>query len=256
METNKDLFNLDGEIAIVTGAGKGIGKMLAAGLAIYGATVVIADIDEENGKKTVAEIEKAGGNAIYANINVTNSKQVNGLIKKIMDTYDKIDILVNNAGTVVRKSVLETTDEEWDKVLNLNLKSTFICAKAVAPYMIEKNKGKIINIGSVSSFLGHPDHGAYAASKGGIRMLTKVMAVEWGKYGINVNCIAPGYMKTPMTEGFLKVKENYDSIVNKIPLNRVGVPEDLIGAVVFLSSKASSYITGHTLLVEGGRTAD
>lgn len=256
MEIKKDLFNLDGEVAIVTGSGKGLGKMLAVGLAIYGATVVIADIDEENGKKTASEIEEAGGKAIFRSIDVTNAEQVSSLVGELKNRFGKIDILVNNAGTVIRKSILDTTDEEWDKVLNLNLKSVFICAKAVAPCMIDNNKGKIINMGSVSSFLGHPDHGAYAASKGGIRILTKVMAVEWGKYGINVNCIAPGYMKTPMTEGLLKNKENYDRIVSKIPLNRVGMPDDLMGAVVFLASKASDYITGHTLLVEGGRTAD
>lgn len=255
--TNKNnLFDLTGEIAIVTGGGKGIGKGLATGLADYGATVVILDIDEESGKKAVGEIEAKGVNAVFKKADVTKFNEVHNVVQEIIKEYGKIDILVNNTGTVIRKDVLETSEDEWDKVLTLNLKSHFICAKAVAPSMIERKKGKIIEIGSVSSFLAHPKHTAYAASKGGVRMLIKALAQDLSKYGINVNGIAPGYIKTPMTEGFLAVKENYDSVVNKIPLRRVGVPEDLIGAVVFLASRASDYVTGHLLPVEGGRMID
>ncbi|MDN5300913.1 MAG: gluconate 5-dehydrogenase [Thermoanaerobacteraceae bacterium] len=255
--TNKNnLFDLTGEIAIVTGGGKGIGKGLATGLADYGATVVILDIDEESGKKAVGEIEAKEVNAVFKKADVTKFNEVHNVVQEIIKEYGKIDILVNNTGTVIRKDVLETSEDEWDKVLTLNLKSHFICAKAVAPSMIERKKGKIIEIGSVSSFLAHPKHTAYAASKGGVRMLIKALAQDLSKYGINVNGIAPGYIKTPMTEGFLAVKENYDSVVNKIPLRRVGVPEDLIGAVVFLASRASDYVTGHLLPVEGGRMID
>jgi len=251
-----NLFDLTGEVAIVTGGAKGIGKGIAKGLAEYGAKVVIFDIDAESANETVEEIKKMGGYAVFKKVDVTKTDEVNKAVSEVLDEFGKIDILVNNAGTVVRKSVLDTTDQDWDKVINLNLKGAFLCARAVGPSMIKRRKGKIINIGSVSSFLGHPDHAAYGASKGGIRILTKVLAVEWGKYGINVNGIAPGYVKTPMTEDYLRVKRNYESIVSKIPLNRVAVPEDLIGPVVFLASKASDYISGHMLLVDGGRTAD
>lgn len=256
MNMTNNLFDLTGEVAIVTGGAKGIGKGIAKGLAEYGAKVVIFDIDAESANETVEEIKKMGGYAVFKKVDVTKTDEVNKAVSEVLDEFGKIDILVNNAGTVVRKSVLDTTDQDWDKVINLNLKGAFLCARAVGPSMIKRRKGKIINIGSVSSFLGHPDHAAYGASKGGIRILTKVLAVEWGKYGINVNGIAPGYVKTPMTEDYLRVKRNYESIVSKIPLNRVAVPEDLIGPVVFLASKASDYISGHMLLVDGGRTAD
>jgi len=256
MAIKNNLFDLTGEVAIVTGGGKGIGKGLAKGLADYGAAVVILDIDEESGEKTAEEIKATGGKAAFKKVDVTKFSEVNNVVQEILKEYGKIDILVNNVGTVIRKDVLETSEEEWDKILTLNLKSHFLCAKAVAPSMIERRKGKIIEIGSVSSFLAHPKHTAYAASKGGIRMLIKALAQDLSRYGINVNGIAPGYIRTPMTEDFLAVKENYDAVVSKIPLGRVGVPEDLIGAVVFLASRASDYITGHLLPVEGGRMID
>jgi 2-deoxy-D-gluconate 3-dehydrogenase len=256
MTAKNNLFDLTGEIAIVTGGGKGIGRGLAKGLADYGATAVILDIDEDSGKRTVEEIKATGGNTVFKKTDVTSFDEVNDVIQDILKECGKIDILVNNVGTVLRKDVLETSEQEWDKIIDLNLKSHFICAKAVAPSMIEKGKGKIIEIGSVSSFLAHPKHTAYAVSKGGIRMLIKALAQDLSKYGINVNGIAPGYIKTPMTENFLAVKENYDAVVSKIPLGRVGVPEDLVGAVVFLASRASDYITGHLLPVEGGRMID
>ncbi|MDK2902028.1 MAG: hypothetical protein PWR14_932 [Thermosediminibacterales bacterium] len=256
MAIKNNLFDLTGEVAIVTGGGKGIGKGLAKGLADYGAAVVILDVDEESGEKTAEEIKTTGGKTAFKKVDVTKFSEVNNVVQEILKEYGKIDILVNNVGTVIRKDVLETSEEEWDKILTLNLKSHFLCAKAVAPSMIERRKGKIIEIGSVSSFLAHPKHTAYAASKGGIRMLIKALAQDLSRYGINVNGIAPGYIRTPMTEDFLAVKENYDAVVSKIPLGRVGVPEDLIGAVVFLASRASDYITGHLLPVEGGRMID
>jgi 2-deoxy-D-gluconate 3-dehydrogenase len=249
-------FNLTGEVAIVTGGAKGIGKGIAKALAEYGANVIIFDIDVENGKETIDEIKASGGEVVFKEVNVTKSDEVKNVISEILEEYGKIDILVNNAGTVVRKSALDTSEEDWDKVLTLNLKSHFICAKAVAPSMIERKKGKIIEIGSVSSFLGHPDHAAYAASKGGVRLLIKALAREWSEYGINVNGIAPGYIRTPMTEPYLAKKDNYQSVVSKIPMGRVGEVEDIGKVAVFLASKASDYVAGQLILVDGGRTVD
>ncbi len=256
MAVKENLFDLTEEVAIVTGGAKGIGQGLAKGLANYGASVVILDLDEESGKKTIENIKAAGGKVAFKKTDVTKYDEANDAVQELLKKYGKIDILVNNVGTIIRKDVLETSEVEWDKILTLNLKSHFLCAKAVAPSMIERRKGKIIEVGSVSSFLAHPKHTAYAASKGGIRMLIKALAQDLSKYGINVNGIAPGYIKTPMTEGFLAVKENYDSVVSKIPLGRVGTIEDLVGAVIFLASRASDYITGHLLPVEGGRMID
>jgi len=244
-------FDLTDEVAIVTGGAKGIGKGIAKALAGYGANVVILDIDVQSGNEAVDEIKDLGGKAVFKKVNVTNSDEVNKIVAEILNEFGKIDILVNNAGIVVRKSALDTSDEEWDKVLTLNLKSHFICAKAVAP-----SKGKIIEIGSVSSFLGHPNHAAYAASKGGIRLLIKALAREWSEYGINVNGIAPGYTRTPMTEPYLSKKENYKNVVSKIPMNRVGEIEDIAKIIIFLASSASDYIAGQLLLVDGGRTVD
>lgn len=253
---SKRLFDLSGEVAIVTGGAKGLGRGMALGLAEHGAKIAIIDSDHESAKDTIDEIKKMGIEAIHIGSDITNSKQVNEMVQKVLDQYGKIDILVNNAGTVVRKPILETTDEEWDRVLAVNLKGQFICARAVGPHMIEREKGKVINIGSVSSFLGHPGRGAYGASKGGVRILIKVLAVEWGKYNINVNGIAPGYTRTPMTADYLSDKDAYNTIVSKIPLNRVAEIEDYVGPVVFLASKASDYVSGQLLLVDGGRTAD
>ncbi len=252
----QNLFNLTGEIAIITGGAKGLGKGMAIGLAENGATVVIIDIDKKEGLKTIEEINSSGYKAVLKAGDITNKEAVKKIVKDVLQEYGKIDILVNNAGFVIRKDALNTTDEEWDKLMNLNLKSHFVMVKAVLPSMIEQRKGKIIEIGSVSSFLGHPVHTAYAASKGAIRLFIKTLAQDYGKFNIYANGIAPGYIKTPMTAGFLEDENNYNSVVGKIPIGRVGIPEDLVGPVVFLASKASDYIQGHMLPVEGGRLVD
>lgn len=252
----QNLFDLTGEIAIVTGAAKGLGKGMAKGLAANGATVVIVDVDEKEGLKTAEEIRNDGNNAILKLGDITNYTVVKRITEEVIQEFGKIDILVNNAGLVVRKAALDTSEEEWDKVMNLNIKSHFLMVKAVLPFMMAKRKGKVIEIGSVSSFLGHPVHAAYAASKGAIRLFIKSLAQDYGKHNIYINGIAPGYIRTPMTEDFLKNEDTYKSIVSKIPIGRAGTPEDLVGPVVFLASKASDYVQGHLLPVEGGRLVD
>lgn len=251
----QSLFDLSEKVAIVTGGAKGIGKELCLGLARHGANVVVADIDSDGGRKTVSEIEASGTQGLFVETDVTNPDDIKRLVNQVLSNFGKIDILVNNAGVVVRKPVLETTDDDWDRVMRINLKSQFMCAKAVGPSMIERRRGKIINIGSICSVLGHPNRVAYATSKGGVALLTKVLAVEWGVYNINVNAIAPGYIRTPMTADYLADKANYDEVVSRIPMGRVGVTTDLVGPLVFLASDASNYVSGHVLLVDGARTA-
>ena len=256
MDYFKDLFDLSGEIAIVTGGASGIGKGISQGLACFGAKVIILDIDQKKGQETLAEFKKENERIYFKKVNLLDSGQVNESIQDILTKFGKIDILVNNVGATIRKYAVDLTEEDWDKTLNLNLKSHFICSKAVAPSMITRKKGKIIEIGSVSSFLGHPKRVAYASSKGGIRLMFKVLASEWGQYNINVNGIAPGFIKTPLTANLLSDEKEYQDIISKIPLGRTGLPIDLVGTAVFLASKASNYLSGQLILVDGGRTAD
>jgi len=256
MNRFKDLFDLSGEIAIVIGGASGIGKGISQGLACFGAKVIIFDIDRKKGQETLTELNRDTERIYFKKVNVLDSAQVNKSIQDILTKFGKIDILVNNVGITIRKYAIDMTEEDWDKTLNLNLKSHFICAKAVAPSMITRKKGKIIEIGSVSSFLGHPKRVAYASSKGGIRLMIKVLAREWSQYNINVNGIAPGFIKTPLTADLFSNEKEYQNIICKIPLGKVGLPEDLVGTAVFLASKASNYLSGQLILVDGGRTID
>jgi len=252
----KDLFGLSGEIAIVTGGASGIGKGISQGLAYFGAKVIIFDIDQKKGQETLTELNKETERIYFKKVNLLDSGQINQSIQDILTKFGEIDILVNNVGATIRKYAIDLTEEDWDKTLNLNLKSHFICSKAVAPSMITRKKGKIIEIGSVSSFLGHPKRVAYASSKGGIRLMIKVLAREWGQYNINVNGIAPGFIRTPLTANLLSNEKEYQDIISKIPLGKVGLPADLVGTAVFLASKASDYLSGQLILVDGGRTVD
>lgn len=256
MDYFKDLFDLSGEIAIVTGGASGIGKGISQGLAYFGAKVIILDIDQKKGQETLAELNKENERIYFKKVNLLDSGQVNESIQDILTKFGEIDILVNNVGATIRKYAVDLTEEDWDITLNLNLKSHFICSKAIAPSMITRKKGKIIEIGSVSSFLGHPKRVAYASSKGGIRLMIKVLAREWGQYNINVNGIAPGFIKTPLTANLLSNEKEYQDIISKIPLGKVGLPADLVGTAVFLASKASNYLSGQLILVDGGRTVD
>jgi len=251
-----NLFDLSAEIAIVTGGASGIGKAISKGLACFGAKVIILDINREKGEETVVELNKKIERVYYRQVDLLNYNEIKKAIKEILHQFGKIDILVNSVGITIRKQALETSEEDWDKTLDLNLKSHFLCAKEVVASMITRRKGKIIEIGSVSSFLGHPKRVAYAASKGGIRLMIKVLAREWSQYNINVNGIAPGFIKTPLTSDLLSKQEEYDSIISRIPQGRLGLPEDLIGISVFLSSQASNYLTGQLIIVDGGRTID
>ncbi|MFC4767844.1 SDR family NAD(P)-dependent oxidoreductase [Effusibacillus consociatus] len=247
-------FDLTGKIALVTGGSKGIGFGMANALANYGATVVITSRGTEEGRLAEERLRAAGFQACYIPTDVTKKAEVKELVAKVVEYFGSIDILVNNAGMNIRKRLVEVEESDWDKVLNVNLKGIFLVGQAVARQMMRQGRGRIINISSILGSVGMPFQTSYAASKGGINQLTKVWAGELAPYNITVNAIAPGYIKTPMTEGWLSDPERYRNIVNSIMQKRVGELSDLAGPIVFLASDSSAYITGQVLYVDGGWT--
>ncbi len=249
------IFDLTGKIAIVTGGSRGLGKAISLGFAKFGANVVIADILEEEAKESVKEIEKLGVKAIFVKTDVSKKEDVENMVKKTVEKFGKIDVLVNNAGIYRRKPTETLEESEWDKIMDVNLKGQFLCAKAVGEVMIRQKSGKIINIASVAGEFAFPQSAAYNSSKAGVIMLTKTLAIDWAKHNIQVNAIAPGVFETPMTSGLLRDEGFKEIIKNNIPLGRSGEPNELVGTAVFLASDASSYVTGSVITVDGGWTA-
>lgn len=252
----KGLFDLKDKVAIITGGAGGLGRNIAIGLAEYGCHVVVVDKNVSQVNSIEEKVTVMGNTFRKLEVDVTNARQVDEMVQTVYDEFGKIDILVNCAGINNRLPVIDFPEDEWDKIININLKATFLCSKAVTNVMLKQQAGKIINMGSVSSLLGHPNHSAYAASKGGVYLFTKVLAMETAKHGINVNCIGPAYIETDLTKDYLKKANNYQKIVSTIPMGRLGRPEDIVGAVIYLASRASDFVTGTILLVDGGRCAD
>lgn len=252
----RELFDLSDRVALVTGASGGLGREIARGLAEYGAHVAFADLFPEKANETIAEIVSLGRKTGSYKVDVRKPDQVHRMVDAVFSDFGRIDILVNSAGVNNRKPIVDYTPEEWKEIIDINLNGTFYCSQAAGRIMLRQGRGKIINMGSVSSLLGHPHHGPYAASKGGVALLTKVLAVEWAKSGINVNAVCPAYIQTPLTEDYLATGDHYAKIASTIPMGRLGRPSDVVGAVVFLASDAASFVTGHLLLVDGGRCAD
>ncbi|KKM10107.1 hypothetical protein SY88_15835 [Clostridiales bacterium PH28_bin88] len=252
----KNLFDLTDRVVLITGAAGGLGQEMALGLAEYGADIAMADLFPEKIEKTLTGITSLGRKALIYKVDVTDREAVYRMVREVHQDFGKIDVLINSAGVNSRKPAVEYTEDEWDRILDINLKGTFLCTQAVGKIMLAQGRGKVINMGSVSSVLGHPHHGPYAASKGGVALLTKVLAMEWAKSGINVNAIGPAYIQTPLTAEYLAVGDHYQKIASTIPMGRLGEPSDIVGAVVFLASDASNFVTGHLLLVDGGRCAD
>ena len=247
----KDLFDLEGKVAIVTGASRGLGQAMAIALAQAGANVV--GVGQSNMTSTKEEVERAGKKFLEIKADLTSTEKVNEIIEKTIENFGRIDILVNNAGTIRREDAIDYTQEDWDAILNLNLKTVFFLSQRVAKEFIkQKSGGKIINIASMLSFQGGIRVPAYTASKSGIAGITKALANEWAKSNINVNAIAPGYMATDNTKAIREDDKRNLEILERIPAGRWGTPEDLAGAVVFLASKASDYVNGYTLAVDGG----
>lgn len=247
------LFNLESKTAIVTGASRGLGKAMAQGLAEAGANVAVSDISDCS--KTVAEIKKSGQKAIALKTDVSKKSDIKKMVEKTIKEFGKIDILVNNAGIFRTAPAEKIKEEDWDKIMAVNLKGEFLCAQEAGKQMIKQKSGKIVNIASVAGLSAFAGSAAYNASKAGIILLTKTLAVEWGKYNIQANAVCPGSFATEMTKDFLKDKDFMQMIKTRTALARYGEPRELIGTVVYLSSKASDYVTGHALTVDGGWTA-
>lgn len=243
-------MELSGKVALVTGAAQGIGKAIALLLAEKGADVVVSDINLEKAQETAKEIEEKGRRSIALKVNVADPDEVEQMVETIIERFSRIDILVNNAGITRDRLLLRMSHEDWDAVLDVNLKGVFNCTKSVIKYMSKQRSGKIVNIASVVGLMGNVGQANYAASKAGVIGFTKTVAREFAQRGININAIAPGYIQTPMTEVLPeKVKEE---LMKLIPMGRLGQPEDVAQAVLFLVSEASNYVTGQVLNVNGG----
>lgn len=246
-----DQFRLDGKVALVTGAASGMGQAIAVALAEAGAD--IAAVGHSRGlEETKARIEAAGRCCLPLTADLTSIKPVQQLVEETVTKLGRLDILVNAAGMIRRAPAMEFTEKDWDDVMNLNLKTVFFLSQAAARVMKEQKRGKIINIASMLSFQGGILVPSYAASKGGVASLTKSLANEWAKYGINVNAIAPGYIDTAITAPIKNDPLRNQSILDRIPAGRWGVPEDVQGAAVYLASSASDYLHGTILTVDGG----
>jgi NAD(P)-dependent dehydrogenase (short-subunit alcohol dehydrogenase family) len=250
----QDLFDLSGKVAIVTGASRGLGQYFGRALAKAGADLVITSRKLSSLTDFKQEIQSLGKKALVVQVDVLSQSDIENMVRAAVKEYGKIDILVNNAGLNIRSPSADFSWEDWDTVLDTNLKGNFFCAQAVAKEMIKRKYGRIINMGSCTCVFGMEGIAPYAASRGGVLMMTKSLAAEWGKYGITVNVLAPGWFKTAQNAALYENKHWVEYITSRIPLNRPGLPHDLDGAVIFLASDASAYITGQIILVDGGFT--
>ncbi|WP_298830159.1 glucose 1-dehydrogenase [uncultured Planococcus sp.] len=250
----QEIFNLSGKVAIVTGASKGIGRNIALLLAEAGADLAIIARNEEELQMLSEEIEAKGRRVLAIPADLMDIESTSTIVKQVFKEYGKIDILINNAGTNIPKPAIEITEQEWDLVTDLNVKSLFFITKEVGRYMQKQKAGKIVNITSQMAFVGYYNRSVYCASKGGVTQMMKALAIEWAPYQINVNAIAPTFIETSMTKNMFKDEKFKNEVLSRIPLGRLAKSEDLYGAILYLSSGASDMVTGHTLVVDGGWT--
>ncbi len=249
------MFNLHDRVAIITGAKQGMGRTHALALAAQGAIVVLTDRRQQDCNELAEDIQSQGGKSISLGMDVSSKAQIDAAFDEVMQRYRRVDILVNNAGIFKSKPALDLTEEEWEETLAVNLKGQFLCAQRAAKEMKKRKWGRIINISSIASGgpgIGFPGGVHYTASKGGIIAMTETLADEWAQYGITVNAIAPGAIDTPMVESAKMPKNALNALLSHIPLHRMGKPEEVSVAVVFLASEEASYVTGSTLYVDGG----
>ncbi|MFZ5631337.1 MAG: SDR family NAD(P)-dependent oxidoreductase [Bacillota bacterium] len=246
---------LKDKVAIITGATRGLGRSIAKAYARAGGSVVITSRSQADCDRVAEHLTGLGGDVLPVSADVSDTGSINKLVDQVMSHFGKIDILVNNAGTTVTKKSEELAESDWDRVINTNLKGVFLCTRAVAVKMIPRKRGKIINIASVLGLTGERQVLPYCAAKGGVVQMTRALALEWSKYNIQVNSICPGYIRTSMNEAELSNEKIYNHVIGKIPMRRLGRPEDVTGVALLLASEASDYITGQMLVVDGGWTA-
>ena len=249
---NETAFDLHGKVALVTGASRGLGLYMARALARAGADLIVTSRSLERLRDSQNELEALDREVLSLELDVLEESSIQRMAEKAFSHYGRIDILVNNAGCNIRKAALELSWNEWNTVINTNLRGPFFIAQAIASSMVKQKYGRIINIGSVTSLFGYAGITPYCASRGGIKQMTMSLADEWGKDGVTVNCLAPGWFKTEQNKVLYENAAWVEYIRDRIPLKRPGLPEDLDGAVVFLASDASAYISGQCLLVDGG----
>ena len=250
----ENLFDLSGKVAIVTGTSRGLGQYFGRALAGAGADLVITSRDVSRLTPFKEEIEALGRRALPVKLDVLNETDIANIVRAAIDEYGKIDILINNAGLNIRHPAVEFTWKEWDTVLNTNLKGSFFVAQAVGKEMMKRKYGRIVNIGSCTCVFGMEGIGPYCASRGGVLQMTRSLAAEWGRHGVTVNVLAPGWFKTAQNKVLYDNIKWVEYITDRIPLGRPGQPNDLDGTVIFLASDASAYVTGQIILVDGGFT--
>jgi NAD(P)-dependent dehydrogenase (short-subunit alcohol dehydrogenase family) len=246
------LFDLTGQVALVTGTSRGLGQYFARALATAGADLILTSRRKDDLLPFVDEMKALGRRAVPLELDVREQHSIEAMAETAEASFGRIDILVNNAGCNVRKPAFDVTWENWNLILETNLRGSFFVAQQIAKRMAPRGYGRIVNIGSVTSVFGYAGLAPYGASRGGIRQLTMSLADDWGRYGITVNCLAPGWFQTAQNTVLYEDKEWVEYLVDRIPLKRAGEPHDLDGAIVFLASDASRYITGQMLLVDGG----
>ena len=249
-----DRFKVDGKIAIVTGGSKGLGRAMALGLGEAGAKVVVASRTKTLIEETAEDIIGRGGEAIALPLDVKDPDSINTLVKNVMDIFGRVDIVVNNAGIANPKMSMDVTKEDWNDIMDTNLKSGFLLSQAAGKVMARQKRGKIINIGSILGIQASNLAVPYCVSKAGLAQMTRALALEWAPLGIHVNCLAPGFIKTEMTKEQQDNEYYHKYLKYKIPFRRLGNPDEIVGAALFLASPASDYMTGAVLVVDGGYT--
>jgi NAD(P)-dependent dehydrogenase (short-subunit alcohol dehydrogenase family) len=251
-------MRLENKIAIITGGGDGIGQSTAVLFAKEGASVVIADIDPKRGKKTVDMIKDVDGESMFVEVDIAKEDSVKNMVKEVIDAYGRIDILVNSAAIFVEATVLDTSVEDWDNIMAVNLRGMFLCCKYVIPEMIKAGKGSIVNIGSEAGITGFKNQTAYDTSKGGVVNMTRCLALDFAEHNIRANCVCPGTTETPMVKKAIEIAPDPAKARRSFearPLLRLGRPEEIAAGILYLASDESPYATGAILSIDGGKTA-